>query len=113
MTCGGAGALPVPGDYDGDGRTEPAVFDRKAAAWSIADHTGGIRTVKFGAQEKNPVPVPADYDGDGKTDLAVFFPASGKWHILKSTNGGLIQKSGGFGEPTIPQTRILYCLRLL
>lgn len=110
---GGGGALPVPADYDGDGRADLTVFDRKTATWSIAASTGGTRTVKFGTQERNPVPVPADYDGDGRADLAVFFSASGKWYILKSTNGGVIMKSGGSGEPTLPQTRILYNLRLI
>jgi hypothetical protein len=39
----------VPGDYDGDSRTDIALFDRQEAIWYILlSSTGQLRTIQFG-----------------------------------------------------------------
>jgi hypothetical protein len=63
----------VPGDYDGDGDWEPAVF--RDGAWFIE----GQPTRFLGAA--GDVPVPGDYDGDGTTEVAVFRPSVGGWYV--------------------------------
>ena len=65
--------VPVPGDYDGDGKADLAVFRPTTGQWLILQSTGGPRSSQFGDPQLD-IPVPADYDGDGKTDLAVFRP---------------------------------------
>jgi len=77
------GGVPVPADYDGDGRQDAAVFIQRSGVWLIKQSSdNAVRTVQFGLSSDKPVP--ADYDGDGKTDIAVF--RSGTWYILNNGN---------------------------
>jgi|GEM_PF-2991865 len=85
---GGSEYIPVPADYDGDGKADLSV-KHASGSWHIDYARNG-----FGSWDKNLeayggseyIPVPADYDGDGKTDLSVKH-ASGSWHIDYARNG--------------------------
>jgi hypothetical protein len=35
ISWGGSGAVPVPGDYDGDGKSDPAVYFPSTGQWWI------------------------------------------------------------------------------
>jgi FG-GAP-like repeat len=95
---GGLGDIPVPGDYDGDGQIDIAVFRSTTGEWFIARSASPPLQVGWGTN--GDVPVPADYDGDHRTDLAVFRPSSGEWFILNSSNGTLTQYTFGAPEST-------------
>jgi hypothetical protein len=107
---GQAGDLPVQGDYDGDGRTDIAVFRPTETVgttvteggWHIcASRYGGYRFQQWGA--KTDIPVPADYDGDGRTDIAVWRPSAGTWHILASGNTPIpVETLGQAGDIPVP-----------
>ena len=58
------------GDFDGDFRTDFAVYRDGNGFWYILHATGTIRTQSF--LNSSGIPVPEDYDGDRKTDLAIF-----------------------------------------
>ncbi|MBI5381715.1 MAG: hypothetical protein HZA31_07435 [Opitutae bacterium] len=75
VTNGQAGDIPVPGDYDGDGKTDYAVWRPATGEWIIP----GMTTVVYG--QSGDIPVPADYDGDGKTDRSVYRPSVGTWFV--------------------------------
>ncbi len=82
------GDKPVRGDFDGDGRLDPAVFRPSDNSWHIWQSSNNqYRVVPFGVSTDTPVP--ADYDGDGKTDLAVFRSSNTTWYILNSNDNSV------------------------
>ena len=85
--AGRAGA----GDYDGDGKTDPAVY-RNGNWFILRSSDGGVTTTGWGGLPQD-VPVQADYDGDGKSDIAVY--RDGLWFIRRSSDGG--QTTVGWG----------------
>ena len=79
---------PVPGDYDGDGTTDLAVFWPRTGNWYIKSSASGTISMKNWGN-KQCKPVPGDYDGDGKCDIAVFHTPSGGWYIHLSATDTL------------------------
>jgi hypothetical protein len=96
--------VPVPGDYDGDGRTDLAVFRPPTAEWFILSSSdGGLTQVTFGGPGLD-VPVPGDYDADGKADVAVFRTTTGEWFIVRSSDGVVEQVF--WGAPALGDTPV-------
>ena len=118
---GGKGDIPVFGDFDGDGRTDPAVVQPEfdidgdgvpdASRWVIFESGSNYnaRFVLFGASGRLDRPAPADFDGDGVTDIATFransdlVPGAAQWFILPSaTNSGYSVVFGAPGGVDLP-----------
>jgi spore coat protein A, manganese oxidase len=97
---GSTGDKAMPGDYDGDGKTDfsvyrPATAGTSAVWWIMKSSTldTSYYSVPFGAV--GDIPAAADFDGDGKTDVAIY--RAGVWYIQQSSDGAVSYPQFGLG----------------
>ena len=95
---GTSGDVPLQGDFDGDGKTDFAIYRPSSGAgnsswWVTKSSDNTYYSVTFGSSAD--IAAPADFDGDGRTDIAVWRPSTGMWYIVQSSNGTTIYPQYG------------------
>ena len=99
LQFGNADSLPVRGDFNGDGRSDLAVFQPEGL-WYIS-YDMGRRTSTYTFGDSNSIPATGDFDGDGSTDLAVYQKtdgpgySAGQWYTYSLTRGDLAAPTWG------------------
>ena len=111
----------MPGDYEGDGITDIAVFRPSTGEWFVLRSSSlTLLTLVWGGRTDIPaqgdydgdctievtlvwgggadIPVPADFDGDSKADVAIFRPSTGEWFIRQSTTLTMVRLVWGGGS---------------
>lgn len=89
MLYGDASDQPIPGDYDGDGRTETAIYHVRSdgqAEWKNRNTEGAQRVVAWGLKGDQPL-AGTDLDGDGTDDQVIVRSEGGflRWYVNGST----------------------------
>ena len=92
MQDGELGDMPVPGDYDGNGSDDVAVYRQATGQWFVRNQF----VVQFGDQMDGLCL--RDYNGDGTTDIAVYRRATGQWFVRN-------QLAVQFGSPRTSRCR--------
>jgi hypothetical protein len=78
----------VAGDFDGDGKTDLALFrSTNGRIWTVQSSSGngGIGSTAIGMPDW--LPAMGDYDGDGKGDYSWFVPKTQVWRVYESSRG--------------------------
>lgn len=75
VAFGKEGDIPAPADYNGDGKTELAVFRPSEGRFYFQDG----EAIVLGQQ--GDIPVCGDYDGDGFAEVAVYRPSNLTWYF--------------------------------
>jgi cyclophilin family peptidyl-prolyl cis-trans isomerase len=108
-------AVPLPddggweavlqGDFDGDGRSDVAMFSAGNNWWiSLTPATGAADAPAIWGSLQADIdwrfPSVGDFNGDGSDDIAAWNPSSGNWRLLKSNGTGFDASDFGTWSPS-------------
>lgn len=103
------GARAVPGDYDGDGHADLAVYHESSGAWYIySPGRDSILAWNLGWGFAGGEAAAMDYDGDGCADLAIFSRDSGNWFVCSIAQDLVLAWNENWGAAGMQQAAADY-----
>jgi hypothetical protein len=107
------GDRPLAADYDGDGKTDIAVWRATEGAWCVLGSSDQLElSYTLDVTTGGEAPLLGDYDGDGKIDLAIWQRALQRWRIRLSGEQWNKRIAGGYLSVN-RQTKLKYVCFIL
>jgi hypothetical protein len=92
----------IAGDFNGDGKTDTAIYDQTASQFFILLSGGGALTPQFGNPAHTNIPITGDFNGDGKADTAIYDQTTSTFYILMSNSKAIVQQFGNPAHVNVP-----------
>ncbi|MCG2680990.1 MAG: VCBS repeat-containing protein, partial [Kiritimatiellae bacterium] len=104
VTEGGTAHYWGVNDYDGDGISDLAVYERNQGMWSVRTADGRVLGANVPFGRASATPAVGDYDGDGKADPAIYYAGIGLWNVMLSGSGYMTASAtlGAVGYEAVP-----------
>ncbi|MFH1970728.1 MAG: M4 family metallopeptidase, partial [Verrucomicrobiota bacterium] len=99
VNFGSSTYLPVPGDYNGGGKSDAMVYGPSGGYWSVFYLENDMVEATTGFGGDAFIPVPGDYNGDGFTDLALYDTNNGALYVFSARDRVWLVYGGSFGAP--------------
>lgn len=78
-------------DFDGDGKTDLAIYRPDASEWFVSHSSAGypspVGSLYRAFGRPNDQPLAADFDGDGRHDVVTYRPAESRFNVMYSSTG--------------------------
>ena len=99
VNFGSSNYWPIPGDYNGGGKSDITVYRSSGGRWRVFYLENYVTEIAAGFGGDAFIPVPGDYDGDRFTDFALYDMNAGAWYILSARDRVWLVSGGSFGAP--------------